>query len=354
MRDLTAHSGGMIVSFKRILGNYLQRSHKFPWIRLKGRRHLIVRMDTTNRCNLRCSMCSMRLADLDPQREWHDIDPVLFDRIAEEVFPQASVVGLSCGAELLVNPDFGTYLERLYRADVPARDVVTNGILLSSKNISIILESPPTSLFVSIDGATAPTHAEIRGGADLNRIIANMKALVSERDRRGMKFPRLSFSVTLQRKNFRELPDIVRLAHAVGAVSVGTVPLVPYEGLDLIGETIDPASPEVSEQIRLASNTAADLGLIFNPPSTPGTDGEVSCPYLKNWVYIDPDGRINPCPHWDTAEPLGNLNHASFSEIWEGPAYQELRNRIKEGVFTGNCAVCPEISGRFSNEISKC
>ncbi|MCK4807862.1 MAG: radical SAM protein, partial [Candidatus Aegiribacteria sp.] len=169
------------MSIKKLLRNYLQRSHRFPWVRLKGSRHLIVRMDTTNRCNLRCSMCAMRLSDLDPQREWHDINPVLFAKIADEVFPVASVVGLSCGAELLVNPDFGTYLERLYRADVPVREIVTNGVLLSSENISIILDSPPTSLFVSIDGATPLTHAEIRGGADLNLITANMKALVSER-----------------------------------------------------------------------------------------------------------------------------------------------------------------------------
>jgi len=296
----------------------------------------------------------MRLSDLDPQREWHDIDPVLFARIADEIFPMASVVGLSCGAELLVNPDFRTYLERLYRADVPVREIVTNGVLLSSENISIILEAPPTSLFVSIDGATPSTHAEIRGGADLNLITGNMKALVSERDRRGMKFPMLSFSVTLQRKNFMELPDIVRLAHVAGAVSVCVVPLVPYEGLNLTGETIDPGAPEVAEQIRLASKAAEDLGLIFNPPSTQDIEEQVSCPYLENWVYIDPDGRINPCPHWDTAKPLGNLNRRSFSEIWEGPEYQKLRNRIKEGVFTGNCAVCPEISGRFNNEISKC
>ncbi|MEN8208403.1 MAG: radical SAM protein [Candidatus Fermentibacteria bacterium] len=341
------------MSLKKTLRKYLQRSHRFPWVRLKGSRNLIVRMDTTNRCNLRCSMCSMRLSDLDPQRVWHDIDPVLFDRIAAEVFPQASVVGLSCGAELLVNPDFRRYLERLYRADVPAREIVTNGVLLSSENISIILDAPPTSLIVSIDGATPSTHAEIRGGADLNLITGNMKALISERDRRGMKFPMLSFSVTLQKKNFMELPDIVRLAHSAGAVSVSAVPLVPYEGLELTGETIDPASPEVSEQIRLASIAAADLGLIFNPPSIPDIEEQVSCPYLENWVYIDPDGRINPCPHWDTTEPLGNMNHQSFSEIWEGPAYQDLRNRIKEGVFTGNCAVCPEISGRFSNEIPK-
>ncbi len=295
----------------------------------------------------------MRLSDLDTQREWHDIDPVLFDRIADEVFPRASVVGLSCGAELLVNPDFGTYLKRLYSADVPVREVVTNGVLLSSENISILLKTPPTSLFVSIDGAVPQTHAEIRGGADLEKITNNMKELISRRDGMGMKYPMLSISVTLQRKNFKELTGIVRLAHDVGAVSVCAIPLVPYEGLDLTGETIDLTSPEVSEQIRLASNTAAELGLIFNPPPTQFTGRQVSCHYLENWVYIDPDGMINPCPHWDTTEPLGNLNLMSFNDIWDGSKYQALRKRIKDGVFTGNCAVCPEISGEFGSEIYK-
>lgn len=341
------------MNLKRLLGRHLRRSHRFPWVRLKGRRYLNVRMDTTNRCNLRCSMCGLRISDLDPQRKWHDIDPVLFTKIADEVFPRASSVGLSSGAELLVNPDFGKYLERLYYADVPESHIITNGVLLSSETIYTILKAPPTSIIVSIDGATRSTHSEIRDSADLDKIIRNMKTLVFQRNRKGLKFPLLSFSVTLQRKNFMELPGIVRLAYDVGAVSVSTAPLVPYEGLYLTGETIDPSSPEVSEQIRLASNIAGELGLVFNPPSTKGDDGQVSCPYLDSWVYIDPDGMINPCPYWDTAEPLGNLSVTSFSEIWKGSVYQALRNRISEGILTGNCAICPETSGRFNNEIFK-
>ncbi len=253
-------------------------------------------------------MCSMRLADKDPDRKWHDIDPDLFDRIASELFPVASVVGLSCGAEPFVNPEFGSYLDRLYRADVPVREVVTNGILLSPANIGVLLESPPTSLFVSIDGAAPSTHARIRDGADLDLITSNMRELISERDRRGMKFPMLSFSVTLQRGNLHELPDILKLASRVGAVSVGVVPLVPYSGLDLTGETINPDSPEVSMQIRTATDIASELGLSFNAPSAPAPEKLSSCPYLSNWVYIDPDGKINHCPHWNTADPLGDMS----------------------------------------------
>ena len=340
------------MNLKRTLSKYLQRSVRFPWVRLRGKRNLIIRMDTTNRCNLRCSMCSMRLADKDPDRVWHDIDPALFDKIASELFPIASVVGLSCGAEMFVNPDFGRYLDRLYRADVPVREVVTNGILLTSENISILLKSPPTSLFVSIDGATRSTHARIRGGADLDVIVGNMMELISERDRRGMRFPTLSFSVTLQKSNLHELQDILKLASGVGAVSVGVVPLVPYAGLGMTGETIDPDSPEVSRQISLAGDIASELGLSFNYPSAPSPEKLHSCPYLDNWVYIDPDGRINPCPHWNTSEPLGDMTCNSFHEIWNGPAYMALRDRISRGVYESNCAVCPEMS-RSDSEIPK-
>ncbi|MCD4847689.1 MAG: radical SAM protein [Candidatus Aegiribacteria sp.] len=340
------------MNLKRTLGKYLQRSVRFPWVRLRGRRNLIIRMDTTNRCNLRCSMCSLRLADKDPDRKWHDIDPDLFNKIATELFPKASVVGLSCGAELFVNPDFGRYLDILYQADVPVREVVTNGILLTSENIGVLLESPPTSLFVSIDGATPPTHARIRGGADLDLIIGNMMELVCERDRRRMRFPTLSFSVTLQRSNLHELPEIVKLASRVGAVSVGVVPLIPFSGLDMTGETIDPDSPEVFRQIRLASDIASELGLSFNFPSASSPEKLSSCPYLDNWVYIDPDGRINPCPHWNTSEPLGDMSRNSFHEIWNGPAYMALRDRISRGVYTSNCAVCPEMS-QSGSEIPK-
>ncbi len=285
----------------------------------------------------------MRLADMDPDRKWHDIDPDLFDKIASELFPIASVVGLSCGAELFVNPDFGRYLDRLYRDDVPVREVVTNGILLSPANINVLLGSPPTSLFVSIDGATPPTNAKIRGGADLNLIINNMRELISERNRRNMRFPMLSFSVTLQKSNLYELPGILKLASGVGAVSVGIVPLVPFAGLNMTGETIDLDSPEVSGQIRLADDIADELGIIFNTPSANAPEKRSVCPYLDNWVYIDPDGMINPCPHWNTSEPLGDMSSESFHDIWNGPAYMALRDRISRGIYTSNCAVCPEI-----------
>lgn len=335
----------------RLARKLIRRSTRFPGFRFRtGRRFLTVRMDTTNRCNLRCRMCPMRLADNDPNREWADIDPGLFRKIAREVFPLAGTVGLSCGAEPFCNEVFPEYLEDLYRADVPVREVVTNGTLMGEDEISALLRTPPTSLTVSIDGARPETHALIRGGADLQKVLSAVEELVRLRNAGGKKFPMVSFSFTLQRSNLRELPDVVELAFRTGAVSVGVVPLVPYRGLEMSGQVVDMNSEQATATLKQARSTAGRLGirLVEAAPE----DGDGGCPYLADWVYIDPQGRVNPCPYWDTSRPLGRLSERSFSEIWRGEAYRSLRESVNQGRLTGNCAECP-VNSSGNTEIRK-
>jgi radical SAM protein with 4Fe4S-binding SPASM domain len=325
-----------------VLRRFVRRSTRFPGFRLRtGRRFLTVRMDTTNRCNLRCRMCPMRLADRDPDRVWTDIDPPLFERIRRQVFPLSRTVGLSCGAEPFCNDLFGHYLARLYRADVPVREVVTNGTLMGPEQIRWLLDTPPTSISVSVDGSSPETHASIRGGADLGSVLDAVRNLVRRRDGRGNRFPMVCFSMTLQRSNLDELAGVVGLAADVGAVSVNVVPLVPYEGLGMESQRIDMNRPDVGRVVREARESAARMGLelvVADGAEEKGGDG---CPYLDDWVYIDPGGRVNPCPYWDTSKPLGNLRERDFLEIWRGPEYGELRSRVREGRLLGNCRECP-------------
>jgi radical SAM protein with 4Fe4S-binding SPASM domain len=334
------------------LRRYIRRSVKFPGFRLRdSRRFLTVRMDTTNICNLRCQMCPMLISDMDPSRNWHHIDPALFDRIAEQLFPIARTVGLSCGAEPFCNPDFHRYLSSLYHADVPVREVVTNGTLLSDENIGHLLSTPPTTLFVSIDGASRETHAAIRGGADLDAILDSLALL---RQRRGRaRFPMISFSTTLQKSNWHELPGIVEIAASSGARSVGVVPLVPYSGLDCTAETVDPDDVQVAESIRIAAVLAEQAGLIFEIARGPDSTATSGCGYISSWVYIDPDGMVNPCPYANTSSPIGDLGKESFQSIWSGEAYSSLRTQLEEGRTEGNCRICPEMRTASPGELDK-
>ncbi len=266
----------------------------------------------------------------------------IFQKIRRELFPFARTVGISCGAEPLANPRFGHHLQSLYESGVPYRQMVTNGTLLTSDIIKMILEFPPTSLFLSIDGADPETHGAIRDGADLNFILEKTEELVSGRGSR--LFPMIGFSTTLQKDNLHQLADLVRLAHKTGAVSLGAVPLVPYEGLNTLDRVIDTNSKEALEEINRARVLALELGIQFHLSSEISDRASAHpCSYLQNTVFIDPDGSVFPCPYWNTEFPVGNILEG-FEKVWNGPCYQRLRKG--DFISTDNCLQCPEVTSR--------
>ncbi len=284
-------------------------------------------------------MCPMRFADTDPDRKWLHMDPELFSRIRRQVFPLASIVSISCGAEPFCNPRIGSYLKELCESGVPAREMVTNGTLLNSENIALLVKYPPTTLFVSIDGARPQTHAAIRGGADLDKIVENLDTLIRVRGKR--RFPMLAFSTTLQRDNLAEIPDLVELAARVGVRAMGLVPLVPYKGLSTLESVVDPGSEPALAIIEEAGAKAKRLGISFEVAC--GGVRQTECPYLVGTVYLAPDGAVFPCPYWNTGNPIGNLAEEDFAPVW---------NRRHRAITESTCRDCPEVNSR-RREITK-
>jgi len=327
---------------KSILSRFLRRTHRFPGIALRDRRrHLVVRMDTTNHCNLRCSMCPMRFADTDPDRKWLHMDDGLFEKIRLQVFPLASMVSISCGAEPFCNPRIGTHLRALCESGVPAREMVTNGTLLDPDRIALLVKYPPTTLFVSSDGARPGTHAAIRGGADLERIVGNLEALIAVRGKR--RFPMLAFSTTLQKDNLAEIPDLVELAARVGARTLGLVPLVPYKGLATLDSVVDPGSGPVMAILEEAGIRAKRLGISLEMSCGDVREPAAQCPYLASTVYLAPDGAVFPCPYWNTGNPIGDLTKEDFGPVWK---------RRFDALTESTCRDCPEVNSR-RREITK-
>lgn len=284
----------------------------------------------------------MRLSDEDPSRRWKHMSDDIFQKIRTEVFPLSRTVGISCGAEPLTNPQFSRHLQALYESGVPYRQMVTNGTLLTEELINIILEFPPTSLFVSIDGARSKTHGLIRDGADLDKILTMTSRIIAGRGKK--IFPMIGFSTTLQKDNLHELADIVKLAAKTGALSVGAVPLVPYEGLNTLDRVVNTGSHEAEYEISRARAIASELGVKFHLSSDlSDRTSSHPCPYLKDTVFIDQDGSVFPCPYWNTEYPVGNVMEG-FNRVWNGKQYTRLRNG--EFISTDNCLHCPEVTLR--------
>jgi radical SAM protein with 4Fe4S-binding SPASM domain len=68
------------------------------------------------------------------------------------------------------------------------------------------------------------------------------------------------------------------------------------------------------------------------------------CGFPWQLMVIDLTGEVLPCPYFhfaDTGRTLGNTNTSSIAEIWNGPAYRELRERHLSGDLSGYpCGDC--------------
>ncbi len=189
------------MNFKALLNTISDKIHTLP----------IVILYVTEGCNLKCAMCSYR------DRLSDELTIEEIEKLAGEL----TEIGLKrivfSGGEPLLRTDFEQICETFAKHNVK-QTLLTNGMLLKKKieKIAPYLDE----LIISIDGATPETHDAIRG--------VNSLALIKE----GIKhtkqiFPELniSFRTVIQKNNFREINDIVRLGLDLNINRVSFLPV---------------------------------------------------------------------------------------------------------------------------------
>src|SRR5436853_7766998 len=133
----------------------------FGMVRRTGLRHLVIRMDTINLCNLRCKMCYY---SFDYHRKKEQMELPLFRKIANEVFPSTRFLYLSCATEPLMNKQFSEFVRLAGEYEVPFTSFCTNGQLLTEEVVNSCINANISEIIFSIDGATAETYEAIRRG----------------------------------------------------------------------------------------------------------------------------------------------------------------------------------------------
>jgi len=201
-----------------------------------GPRALTVLFDVSNRCNLRCRMCSFSYDSVFHRRPEH-LTPERFGHLAELLFPLAHTVYLSAGSEPLVSPCFLELLEIAKRHAPPAMKMLTNGLLLMPEIAEGLISCGVTEVHVSIDAATPETYRWIRRGGELETLRGNLRDLAARKRAHGSPTPRVQFNVVLMRRNLDELEALVDLALELGVERIACRHLMPYEGLGMEEES---------------------------------------------------------------------------------------------------------------------
>lgn len=324
----------MLMRLSRGFGGRRLKVWGINLMRRAGLRYLVVRMDTTNLCNLRCRMCYIS-AEQPRRREQMDLE--LFDKIARQAFRRTRLLFLSCATEPLMNRDFGTFLEHTGRYRIPFTCFVTNGMLLNEDVVRRALAARISEIRFSVDGATKETYEFIRRGADWETLLEKLHLLRRVKREAGSGLPAGRLVFTCLERNIRELPQLVRLAAEYGIASVQVRHLLTFgvAGAGLDWQEQLRYRSVFNEVAQAAAAEAPRLGvkLILPQPISPATPARKSgrreanphCLIPWSQVIISPSGLVRLCSHFP---PLGDLRKQSLADIFNGPEINRIRKAL--------------------------
>jgi Fe-coproporphyrin III synthase len=254
---------------------------------------------------------------------------------------QTQVVLLS-GGEPLLNPEWPAIAQML-RANGQQVWLLTSGLsLLKHTQRAAELFDNVT---VSLDGTNAPTYQAIRGLDAFEKVCAGIRAISDA----GIP-PTLR--VTLQRANYRQLPQFVTLARELGAAAVSFLS-VDVSNPHAFGRTDDfakdlalgdddlPALEQLLSELERTEARSFDSGFIAESPQKLrrilqyfraqrglGEYPPVRCNAPEFSAVIAANGAVQPC--FFIEGPAG-ATHSDLQSAINGKSMQRLREAIRDG-----------------------
>lgn len=345
-------------------------------------------VEATNRCNLECRTCIRNSWD-EPLGQMSDS---IFARVLDglRVFSPVPTVFFGGFGEPLAHPRVIEMVAQAKALGGPV-EMVTNGTLLTRDISRGLIEAGLDMVWVSIDGATPESYADVRLGAALPEVLANLSSLRDARDRASLNSPQVGIVFVAMKRNIADLPALVRLGHQLGVRRLLVTHVLPYtsdmcqevlyaqamndfkhlpslSGLDLPNIDINETSGEVLYRV-LRSGENLSLGGVHLG------DGKDRCPFIESGATaIGWEGNLSPCLpllHSHTSflnrnerlsrrYGIGNLNKSSLSDLWYDPEYTAFRRRVQlfEFSFCTSCGVCDLGQGNeqdcFGNPFPTC
>jgi len=295
----------------------------------------LVHVDPTNQCNFRCRFCPTGQPDLLKKvgRPSGRMDLGLFEKILGDLlkFPERiKVLHLYKDGEPLLHPDFGRMARLARTRNVADRiNLTTNAALLTMQRADEILDAQVDLVRVSVEHVTDDGYRQQTGTfGHYDRIVENVARLFAERERRGA---RTRIWVKIIRLGLTEA-ELEKFGRDFAGICDECLVMTPmgWSRTDLYDFT-------------LGSNpTTGDNG------ETPLRPDRIVCPYPFYSLAVNYDGSVSVCcADWSHATVIGDVRTTALTDIWNGPALQELRRLHLQGnrSCNGACAHCHTMQG---------
>jgi len=196
----------------------------------------LVFWETTQGCNLRCRHCRATATELSSP---DDLPTDEAKGVLDQIAAYSSPILVLSGGEPLYRKDIFELADHARSRGLRIA-LATNGTLVDETMARRIVEVGVKRVSISLDGADAATHDAFRGIPG-----AFEAALNGFRNLKKLGMP-VQINMSIARHNAAQLPDVLRMAKAIGADALHTFLLVPVGcGVDLQqSEMVDPIEYE--------------------------------------------------------------------------------------------------------------
>jgi len=253
----------------------------------------------------------------------------IFDLVLEQLkenIDSIEIVVLYHGGEPLLNSRFYDMVEKIksIKRSIFIKSV-TNGMALNKKNAIRLIESGIDAIEISLDGSSAAESMTIRKNSITEKIIYNIKQLISLRSKMESSTPKISLATT----QFMKSKDVF----------FPLQPATPPKWLiDEFGDSLD---FKATYGVRWPDMNVFEYDLVTSPLEV----NSKSCDHVINTITIRSDGDVVPCCYDLTSKlVMGNIERQSLRAIWEGDKYRRLRDSLVKGNLYSICRTCAVVT----------
>ena len=204
----------------------------------------------------------------------------------------------------------------------------TNGRLLTPELCAGLYEASLDSVQVTLYSAEGNIHNQLVGTNGFNDTVQGIRNAVAAGLIVSVNTPLCSLNT--------HYAETLRFVHSLGVRYVTCSGLIPSGSACGQESRATALTPEqLTDILRQAVDTAEELGMELDFTSPGWLDEETlrslglnlipSCGACLSNMAVTPDGKVVPCQSWLSDEPLGDLLHDDWADIWNSPRCAAIR-----------------------------
>jgi MoaA/NifB/PqqE/SkfB family radical SAM enzyme len=328
-----------------------------------------VYVEPTDRCNIACRTCIRNGWD----KDLGHMSEETFERILkgiEEMDPKPMVFFGGLGEPLFHK----LTVEWIAQAKAAGArvELITNGTMLTEKRSQQIIDAGLDVIWVSIDGATPESYADVRLGAHLPKVLENLGRFRSMRRGGHFPSPEIGIAFVAMARNIDDLPEVLRIGRSAGAKHFSVSNVLPYTA-DMQADMLytrtltnmaHQSSPtqarlslpriDINQKTQDAFLQTMRSGYNINFAGNNLSSAADVCNFIESGTMsIGWDGGVSPCwplmhthtsylhgkPHLSRRHVVGNVNDQGLLDIWLDEEYVAYRAKVQSFGFAP-CTFC--------------